>query len=182
MPPVTADPASATIERDGRAVAAIVYDASLDDDPEGVEAVRAAAAMALENESLLAESEVWLAELQASRRRLVAAGDAERQRLERDLHDGAQQRLVACRCSSGCCARTSAATPRTRSSSRSRRAPSSPIGAELRDLARGIHPAGLNHGLASALESLALAQWCTRRSRATLRSAFRGRSSSPCTS
>ena len=87
--------ASAPIERDGREVAAIVYDASLDDDPEMIEAVRAAAAMALENERLLAESDARLAEVQASRQRIVAAGDAERRRLERDLHDGAQQRLVA---------------------------------------------------------------------------------------
>ena len=95
VPPVTPDRASAPIEHDGREVAAIVYDASLDDDPEMVEAVRAAATMALENERLLAESEARLAEVQASRQRIVAAGDAERRRLERDLHDGAQQRLVA---------------------------------------------------------------------------------------
>ena len=76
-------------------MAALVYDASLDDDPELLEAVRAAAAIALENERLRAESEARLAELQASRARIVAAGDAERRRLERDLHDGAQQRLVA---------------------------------------------------------------------------------------
>ena len=83
------------VERDGREVAALVYDAALDDDPELVEAVRAAAAIALENERLHAESEAALAELRASRERLVAAGDAERRRLERNLHDGAQQRLVA---------------------------------------------------------------------------------------
>ena len=49
----------------------------------------------LENEHLHAESQTQLAEVQASRERLVAAGDAERRRLERNLHDGAQQRLVA---------------------------------------------------------------------------------------
>jgi len=156
VPPVTADRASATIERDGRAVAAIVYDASLDDDPEMVEAVRAAAAMALENELLLAESEARLAELQASRQRLVAAGDAERQRLERDLHDGAQQRLVA----------LSLQLRMLRSDIRRDPTHAEQLAvaasaelahslAELRDLARGIHPAGLNHGLATALESLA---------------------------
>src|SRR4051812_46943459 len=95
VPPVTPGRASAPIEHEGRRVAALVYDASLDDDPEMVEAVRAAATMALENERLLAESEARLAEVQASRQRIVAAGDAERHRLERDLHDGAQQRLVA---------------------------------------------------------------------------------------
>ena len=85
----------APVERDGRQFAALVYDASLDDDPELVEAVAAAAAIALENELLQVESQARLAELQASRERIVAAGDAERRRLERNLHDGAQQRLVA---------------------------------------------------------------------------------------
>ena len=85
----------APLERDGRRFAALVYDPSLDDDPELVEAVSAAAAIALENEQLHAESQERLAELMASRERIVAAGDAERRRLERNLHDGAQQRLVA---------------------------------------------------------------------------------------
>src|SRR3954466_3852545 len=95
VPPVERGRATARIERDGRDVAALVYDAALDGDPEMMEAVRAAATMALDNERLLEESEARLAEVQASRQRIVAAGDAERRRLERDLHDGAQQRLVA---------------------------------------------------------------------------------------
>jgi hypothetical protein len=74
----------APIERDGSPIAALVYDASLDDDPELVEAVTAAAAIALETERLQAESQAQLAELQASRERIVAAGDAERRRLERN--------------------------------------------------------------------------------------------------
>ena len=89
------DRAVAAVERDGREVAVLVYDAAFDEDPELVEAVCAAAAIALENEHLHTESQERLAELQASRRRIVAAGDAERRRLERNLHDGAQQRLVA---------------------------------------------------------------------------------------
>ena len=156
VPPVTPDRASAPIERDGREVAAIVYDASLDDDPEMVEAVRAAATMALENERLLAESEARLAEVQASRQRIVAAGDAERRRLERDLHDGAQQRLVA----------LSLQLRMIRSDIRRDPDQAEQLAAaasdelahslqELRELARGIHPAALDHGLASALESLA---------------------------
>ena len=71
-----------------------VYDASLDDDPELIEAV-AGAAIALEHERLHVESEERLAQLRASRERIVTAGDDERRRLERNLHDGAQQRLVA---------------------------------------------------------------------------------------
>ena len=85
----------APVERGGRRVAELVYDASLDEDPELVEAVAAAAAIAIENERLHAESQTRLEEIKASRERIVAAGDAERRRLERNLHDGAQQRLVA---------------------------------------------------------------------------------------
>jgi signal transduction histidine kinase len=156
VPPVTPGRASAPIDHDGRDVAAIVYDAALDEDPEMVEAVRAAAAMALENERLLAESEARLAEVQASRQRIVAAGDAERRRLERDLHDGAQQRLVA----------LSLQLRMLRSDIRRDPAQAEALAAsaadelghslqELRELARGIHPATLDLGLASALESLA---------------------------
>ena len=89
------DRAAAPVERDGRELAMLVYDASLDDDPELVAAVAAAAAIALDDARLQAESEDRLAELRASRERIVAAGDAERRRLERNLHDGAQQRLVS---------------------------------------------------------------------------------------
>ena len=83
------------VELDGHEIAALIYDAALDDDPELVEAVCSAATTALETEHLRTESRARLAELQASRQRIVAAGDAERRRLERNLHDGAQQRLVA---------------------------------------------------------------------------------------
>lgn len=146
----------APVERDGRQFAALVYDASLDDDPELVEAVTAAAAIALENELLQAESQDRLAQLQASRERIVAAGDAERRRLERNLHDGAQQRLVA------------VALQLRLIQTHIRRDPSSAEAlvttasdqlaqslGELRELARGIHPAVLDHGIASALDSLA---------------------------
>ena len=63
------------IEHDGREIAALVYDAALDDDPELVEAVTAAATIALENELLHEESAARLVELQASRERIVTAGD-----------------------------------------------------------------------------------------------------------
>ena len=146
----------APVERDGRQFAALVYDASLDDDPELVDAVCAAAAIALENEQLQAESQARLAELHASRERIVAAGDAERRRLERNLHDGAQQRLVAIalqlrliqahirRDPSSAEALVTTASDQLAESLK-----------ELRELARGIHPAVLEQGLALALESLA---------------------------
>jgi signal transduction histidine kinase len=146
----------APLERDGRPFAALVYDASLDNDPEHVEAVVAAAAIALENELLERESRARLDELRASRERIVAAGDAERRRLERNLHDGAQQRLVALALqlqliqadirrdpSSAEAMITSAGDELAQS-----------LG-ELRELARGIHPAALDQGLAFALNSLA---------------------------
>src|SRR3954469_2754530 len=152
VPPVTPDRASAPIEHEGRDVAAIVYDASLDDDPGMVEAVRAAATMALANERLLAESEARLAEVQASRQRIVAAGDAERHRLERDLHDGAQQRLVALAMQLRMIRSDIRRDP---DQAEQRAATASDELAhslqELRELARGIHPATLDQGLASAL-------------------------------
>ena len=83
------------IRHEGRRVAAIVHEASLDEDPELVRSAGAAAALSLENERLDAELRARLEELRASRARLVEAGDAERRRIERDLHDGAQQRLVS---------------------------------------------------------------------------------------
>jgi len=83
------------IEHEGRRVAAIVHHGFLCEEPELVRAAGAAAAISLENERLDAELRARLEELRASRARIVEAGDAERRRIERDLHDGAQQRLVS---------------------------------------------------------------------------------------
>ena len=83
------------VEREGDCVAAIVYDASLRDAREHVDAVGAAAALALENERLDAALRAKVEELRASRQRMLRIGLEERRRLERDLHDGAQQRLVS---------------------------------------------------------------------------------------
>ncbi len=143
------------VEHNGREIAAIVYDASLDDDPALVEAVSAAAAIALENEHLHAESESRLVELRASRERLVAASADERRRLERDLHDGAQQRLVALamqlRFLHGRIREDPSTAEQLVTTASDELAQSL---AELRELARGIHPAILDHGLEAALESL----------------------------
>ena len=83
------------VELQGRRIAAIAHDPALSDEPELVRAAGAAAALALENQRLSAELRARIEDLRASRARLVEAGDAERRRLERDLHDGAQSRLVA---------------------------------------------------------------------------------------
>ena len=82
------------VERDGEPVAALVHDVALRENPELIDSVCAAAALTLENERLRAELLAKLAELQA-RARLVEATDTERRRIERDLHDGTQQRLVS---------------------------------------------------------------------------------------
>jgi signal transduction histidine kinase len=103
--------AVAPVERNGRLVAALVHDASLDEDPELLEAACTATAVALENQRLLAEADARLDELKASRERIVAAGDAERRRLERNLHDGSWRS----RCISGCCRAGSETTPTRRS-------------------------------------------------------------------
>ena len=156
VPPVAADRSMAPILRDGEQIAALLYDTSVDEDPELVDAVRAAASLALANERLLAESEARLAEVQASRQRIVEAGDNERRRLERDLHDGAQQRLVAVmlqlRLLQSDIRRNPDQAELLASEAGHELANSLE---ELRELARGIHPATLDHGLAAALESLA---------------------------
>jgi signal transduction histidine kinase len=81
--------------RDGAQVALLTHKPGLLDDGALVEELVAGARLGLENERLHAELLAQLADLRASRARVVATGDAERRRLERDLHDGAQQRLVA---------------------------------------------------------------------------------------
>ena len=78
----------------GDDLAAIVHDPILLDQPAMLEAVGTAARVSLENERLQVELRSQLAALRESRARIVRAGDEERRRLERDLHDGAQQRLL----------------------------------------------------------------------------------------
>ena len=143
------------VERNGRRVAALVHDASLDDDPELLEAAAAATAVALENQQLLAEAESRLAELKSSRERIVAAGDAERRRLERNLHDGAQQRLVAIALQLRLLQNRVGDDPSAAQLITSASDELSESLAELRELARGLHPAVLEHGLPAALSALA---------------------------
>src|SRR4051812_24712347 len=147
---------AAPAQRDRRELALLVYDASLEDDPELVGAVAAAAAIALDDERLRTESEDRHAELRASRERIVTAGDAERRRLERNLHDGAQQRLVSValqlRMIQSRIDTDPALAKRLAASAGDELSKSLE---ELRELARGIHPSVLNHGLKPALDSLA---------------------------
>src|SRR3954464_4720622 len=156
LPALGGDCAAAPVERPGRELAMLIYDAALEDDPELVGAVAAAAAIALDDARIQAESEGRLSELRASRERIVAAGDAERRRLERNLHDGAQQRLVSVALQLRMIQRSIDTDPalakRLATSAGDQLSKSLE---ELRELARGIHPSVLNHGLKAALDSLA---------------------------
>lgn len=143
------------IQRDARAVAFVVHDKALQTDPALLRAAGAAAGLALENERLTAEVRARLDAVRSSRARLVEAADAERIRIERMLHDGAQQRLVAL------AIRIRAMAGGTQDPTTRRRLDT--LGTELdealgelRELARGIHPAVLvQAGLGAALASLA---------------------------
>jgi signal transduction histidine kinase len=81
----------------GRHVAAIEHDVILRDEPAFTDLAASLAAIAFERERLAARTAQMLLEVRASRTRLLAAADSERRRIARDLHDGAQQRLVALR-------------------------------------------------------------------------------------
>jgi signal transduction histidine kinase len=148
--------ATTLIERDGEPMAALVHHPSLADEPQLLDAVTAAAAISLENGRLQAELKARLDELRGSRRRVIEAGQEERQRLERNLHDGAQQRLIALSLELGLLEERVAADPEAKHRlDRARRQIALSL-EELRDIARGIHPAVVTgHGLGVALESLA---------------------------
>ena len=155
--PAHGDPARAVTEigHDGRRVAAIVHDRGLVEDAATVRAAGAATALLLENQRLEAELRAHIVELRASRVRLVEAGDTERRRLERNLHDGAQSRLVALAMNlrlarAGFEDGSPTATLVDASIDEVRQSLD-----ELRELARGIHPAVLSErGLEPALRSL----------------------------
>jgi signal transduction histidine kinase len=144
------------VELDGRRIAAIRHDSSLTDEPQLVHAAGAAAALALENQRLAAELRARIDDLRASRARLVSAGDAERRRLERNLHDGAQARMVGLAAKLGL-ARSKAGDNRELSAllEESRVELMASLD-ELRAVARGLHPAVLtDRGLDAAVRGLA---------------------------
>jgi signal transduction histidine kinase len=145
------------VRLEGRLVAAMVHEASLRDDPDLVRGVGAAAALALENERLGAELRAKVDELRTSRTRMIEAGLAERRRLERDLHDGAQQRLVSLALELRMAEDRLEADPQAAHELLDAAGEELEAAlAELRELARGIHPALLSdRGLDAALEALA---------------------------
>ena len=154
LPGADSDRSVTRVERDGQAVAVLVHDRVVLDDPGLVEAVAAAARLGASNARLQAEVRAQVSELQESRRRLVRAGDEERRRLEQRLHEGAERRLVAVghvlERESGNARRTGAAGIEHARGQLARTL------ADLHDLAGGLHPRALtDNGLAAALPSLA---------------------------
>lgn len=141
---------------DGETVGAIVHDPAVAADPERLRAACDAVKLSLANERLTAQIRWQLDEVRASRQRLVLAEERARQRIERDLHDGAQQRLTA-----------AMLALRVAQTEAQRTAPEvaarlDPIGREvqqaieeIRELARGVRPAALDGGLGPAVEELA---------------------------
>jgi signal transduction histidine kinase len=150
----TRDRGVARLEHEGELLAVLSYDPAIEaEDPGRIEAVASIARLALENERLAAQVRAQLEEVRASRSRIVEAADAERRKIERDLHDGAQQRLVALAMrldqaregSAGAAALIDATTAELLTAIK-----------EVRDLAHGLHPTILTDaGLAAAVEALA---------------------------
>jgi signal transduction histidine kinase len=156
LPPEGSGRLCTPVESGGEPVAAIIHDGSLENERELVRAVGAAAALTLENERLDAQLRAKIEELRASRARIVESGDAARRRLERDLHDGAQQRLVSLALSLRMLRSRLDGDPEAARELESARGELEEALEELRELARGIHPSVLSdRGLHAALEGLA---------------------------
>ncbi len=147
---------STFVQRDGTPIAMLVHDSALEHNSGLVQSVCAAAGLALENERLQAELRARLVELNASRGRLVEATDSERRRIERNLHDGTQQRLVSIAMSLGLL--ESKLSPDQRGAAPIVQEARSALALaleELRELTQGIHPTLLvERGLPVALEEL----------------------------
>lgn len=152
--PVEPEPADIVVDRHGRTVARVTYDQT-SSERDLTAAAAAEAAAELENAALRAAIALQLTEVRQSRARIAAAQLTERRRIERNLHDGAQQRLLAL-------ALQLRAAQLNGVADRLREAVATGIGeiqaavADLRELANGLHPAVLSDaGLAAALDDLA---------------------------
>ncbi len=158
-PPAPADGrAVMPIVREGEPLALVTYDPALLDHSDLEREIGSAARLAVENERLQAEVFAQLQDMRASRARIVERGDAERRRLERDLHDGAQQRLLALSYDLrlACAAAQGEGDPELNTLLASAADEAQTALAELRELAHGIYPAILAEaGLAPALATLA---------------------------
>ena len=154
LPEPGAERAVTPLSDGGEPIAVLVHDPAVLEDATFVEAVASAARIAVSNARLQAEVRAQVMELAASRRRIVEAADAQQRRLERQLHDGAEQRLTRVEellAQAHEAAGTSAGEQLTAFETDLREAR-----AELRNFAQGIHPAALTEGgLAAALPELA---------------------------
>jgi signal transduction histidine kinase len=144
------------IRRDDTPTAVLLHDPALLERRDLLDGILAAAALSIEMARLRVEVRLQLAEVQASRARIVEAGYEERRRLERDLHDGAQQRLVSLgvqlrRLQLGLPREARILSPAL---DRIVDEVGSAIG-DLRQIAAGVRPARLDDGLAAALRDLA---------------------------
>ncbi len=143
------------VRRGSLLLGAVLHDRALSERPDLLESVIDAAGLAIEIGRLRAEVARRLAEVEQSRARIVTAGYEERRRLERDLHDGAQQRLV----SIGLALRhIQGQLPAPSREAGELDATVAELGEaikELRELARGVRPARLDDGLSAALRELA---------------------------
>jgi signal transduction histidine kinase len=141
------------LRRNGKELGALIHDSALVDSPEVLSAVEQLAGLVLENELLLAQVRRQLDDVRESRRRIVEAGDAERARVERNMHDAVQQRLVV-------------AALLLRRADRDLPVPQvldllrqgadqvdTALG-ELRNIVRGLHPQVVDRGLIGAIESI----------------------------
>lgn len=151
IPPPGGGRSAMYVDMHGEPVAVVLHSDWVDRDRALVRSVAQAAGLVTENARLQAELLLQLAEVEASRSRILEAADAERRRFERDLHDGAQQRLVALAMRIRLAVRgagqdTPVLTEAADELGRAVR--------ELRELSRGVHPAALDHGLDAALEAL----------------------------
>ena len=144
---------STPVTRNGETVAVIMHDAALETDPELLAAAGQALLLAIENGRLTAELESTNAELRATRARVLATGDAERRKIERDLHDGAQQHLTALSYKVGLAREF--ADPEVAQRLDDVGKGLDEILEELRDLAHGLYPSVLREfGLREALASV----------------------------
>lgn len=157
LPGEDPDRAVTPIEADDGPLAAIIHDPMLPEQRRLIDGVAAVAQLAIENERLHAEVKSQLEEVRASRHRIVSAADEERRRVERNIHDGAQQRLVSLSMALRMAqAKATDASSEVVATLADAEAELKHAIGELRALARGIHPAILTEaGLGAALDSLA---------------------------
>jgi signal transduction histidine kinase len=157
VPSCGPDEVVSRIDRAGQPLALMIHDVALLEDPGLVDAITATVRLTVDNHRLERDLEAQVAELEQSQLRIVEAGDVERRRLERDLHDGAQQRLVTIALSLKLAEERldAEADPDIRAVLTQSVKDLGEAINELRDLARGVHPAILtDSGLVAALESL----------------------------